>query len=659
MDGDELVVILFVVALAALLGGPILALVAWVRVRRLERLGQTPRIDTAAIGAIAQRIQALEDRIALLEQRSVPAPPRVEPVAKPPVPVPVQLPEPALRPAHAETPIASTGAIAAVNEPPAAAPAPIFSGPRPDVPPPLDLESRIAGRWMNRVGLVAVAIGVSYFLKYAIDNDWIGPAGQVAIGLLLGAGLVALGPVFLRKGFVYFADGITGLGAAVLYLSLWAAGSYYTLISQAAAFVAMIVVTAAILAIAIGRNSQRIAVIAMIGGFMTPALVSTGRDAQVVLFSYLALHNSALLALARARDWRFLEFPALAFTQLYFWAWYGRFYTSARLMSTVAFATLFFMQFAAVPVIRSRRTGSLHPEQALLLVLNAGLILLVFYETLWPEHRWLLAFATLVLAAVHLALARGVPGAGSLPQLILAGLALTYVTLAVPISLSSRWITMAWAVEAAVIMWTGLRTRLAYLRAAGFVLFGLVALRLFGQPLAAEQFLFNARFGTYLVVTAAIAASLWFAARIETERTDLEQTGWGALAVGLNLVMVVALTSEVILFYRPEVSGLAGTAGRRSVRPIDDRLAEGLSISLLWALYGSGLVFAGVRWSSQALRWQGLILLGFTTLKVFFTDLAMLRGFYRVVSSIALGVVLLVISYVYQRRVVARAPGTE
>jgi uncharacterized membrane protein len=659
MHGDELVVGLFVVALAALFGGPILALVAWVRLRRVERLLSTPRTDLASIEAVAQRIQALEDRIALLahERAVVPTPPPVEPVAE--APVPVQTPGPAVRPAGVEEPAASPAAVAAVGEPPAAAPAPIFSGPLPDVPPPLDLESRIAGRWMNRVGLVAVAIGVSYFLKYAIDNDWIGPAGQVAIGLLLGAGLVALGPVFLRKGFVYFADGITGLGAAVLYLSLWAAGSYYTLISQAAAFVAMIVVTAAILAIAIGRNSQRVAIIAMIGGFMTPALVSTGRDAQVVLFSYLALHTSALLALARARDWRFLEFPALAFTELYFWTWYGRFYTSPRLASTLAFATLFFMQFAAVPVIRSRRTGSLHPEQALLLVLNAGLILLVFYEVLWPEHRWLLAFATLALAAVHLALARGVPGAGSLPQLILAGLALTYVTLAVPISLSARWITMAWAVEAAVIMWTGLRTRLAYLRAAGFVLFGLVALSLVDEPLRAGQFLFNVRFATYLVVAAAIAASLWFAARIETERSDLEQTGWGALAVALNVVLVIALTSEVILFYRPEVSGLAATVDRWSVRPIDDRLAEGLSISLLWALYGSGLVFAGVRWSSQALRWQGLILLGFTTLKVFFTDLAMLRGFYRVVSSIALGVVLLVISYVYQRRVIARAPGTE
>ena len=653
MHGDELVVGLFILALAALLGGPILALVAWVKVRRLERTRQAGTRDpTNELRGISERLQAIEERLAEVERMRA-APPvaqHAEPMV-PPVAPRVETPQVSSTPPRVDAPPAP--ASPGVQEAAAPAPTPIFSRTVADASPetpPFDLESQIAGRWMNRIGLVTIAIGVSYFLKYAIDNDWIGPAGQVAIGLLLGAGLIALGPVFLRKGLVYFADGITGLGAAVLYLSLWAAGTYYTLISHASAFVAMIVVTAAILTIAVGRNSQRVAVMAMIGGFMTPALVSTGRDAQVVLFSYLALHNSALLVLARARDWRFLELPALAFTELYFWAWYGRFYTSLRLLSTLAFATLFFMQFAAVPVVRSRRTGSLHPEQALLLVLNAGLILLVFYQTLWPEHRWTLAFATLVLAVVHLALARAVPGGVSLPKLILAGLALTYVTLAVPISLSARWITMAWAIEAAVIMWTGFRARLEYLRTAAYVLFGFVALRLLGNPLPADEFLFNVRFGTCLVVAGAVAAALWFAAFHTDELSDLEQTGVRTLGVGLNVLMLAALTSEINLFFR---AAPGAADGLRHVQSADDRLAEGLAISLFWAIYASALVFAGVKWARQALRWQGLILLGITTLKVFFNDLAMLRGFYRIVSSVALGVVLLVISYVYQRRMMS------
>jgi uncharacterized membrane protein len=650
MHGDELVVLLIVIVagLAALVGGPILSLIAWTRVRRLER----NRCVTTPVQApvspdtlhrlqiIDDRLKALEDRLEQVEEHAATA--RVEASVIAVVPRPAVPAIETIAPSSVP-PVDETAATETVKS--TASPAPWFSE-RPPAGPTVDLESQIAGHWMNRVGLVAVAIGVSYFLKYAIDNDWIGPTGQVAIGLLIGAGLLGLGPVFLRKGFVYFADGLTGLGAAVLYLSLWAAGSYYHLVSQTVAFVAMIVVTAGILTIAVGRNSQRIAVIAMIGGFMTPALVSTGRDAQVVLFSYLALHNAALLALARTRDWRFLELPALAVTQLYFWGWFDRFYDSTRQLSTLAFATLFFGQFAALPVVRIRRTGTLHAEQQALLIANAGLMLLILHQTLWPQQKWALTFATLLLAAAHLVLARMVPGRESTPRLILAGLALTFVTLAVPIRLSARWITMAWAMEAAVIMWTGSRTGLWYLRAGGFVLFGLVALRLQINPLPADQFLFNVRFGTYLVVSAAVAVSLWFAREDLSRRSDLERSAVAVLAVGLNALMLVALTSEVMLFYEP---------GRSAADGFDHRLAEGLSISLLWALYATGLVFAGVRWSTQFVRWQGLTLVGFTTLKVFFVDLAMLRGFYRVVSSIALGVVLLVISYVYQRRLTGRA----
>lgn len=639
MQGEEFLVLLGLAAVAAIFATPILAIMAWVRVRRLERRRPPPPDQSSTVGELLERLRILELRLNQLESGATKIAPAPVAAEAPAAPVPIPVVEPV------------AGAVSAPPEPPATPPElervkpPIVTAPPPSTSS-IDLETQIAGRWMNRIGLIAVAVGMSYFLKYAIDNDWIGPAGQVAIGLLLGAGLMTLGPVFTRRGHAYFADGITGLGAVVLYLSLWAAGSYYALLSQTVVFIAMIVVTAAVLAIAVGRNSQRVAVLAMIGGFMTPILVSTGRDQQVVLFSYIALHNGAVLALARARNWRFIELPALAFTQVYFWGWFDRYYTSERVFSTLAFATLFFAEFAAVPVIRSRRAGVLHAEQALLLVVNAGLMLLALYQTLWPDWKWALTFATLALAAVHLMFARVVPASASLARLIFAGLALSLVTIAVPIRVSTRWITMAWAIEAVVIMWTGVRARLWYLRTAAYVVFALVALRLLAVPLFAEEFLFNARFATFVVVAAAVAASVWLARGLSDITTN-EQTALGILAVGFNVLVVVALTSEVSLFYR---------SAPGDVRSIDHRLAEGVTVSLLWALYSSGLVFAGVRWSRQMLRWQGLILLGLTTLKVFFVDLSMLSGFYRVMSSVAVGVILLIISFVYQRRLASRAP---
>ncbi len=325
-------------------------------------------------------------------------------------------------------------------------------------------------------------------------------------------------------------------------------------------------------------------------------------------------------------------------TQLYFFAWYDRFYTSARLTSTALFAALFFVQFSTLTTIRSRRTGTLFPEQVVLSLVNAFVLVLVLRELLWPEYRWVLAASTLALAVVYLVSARAVSsadGAGTLQaRLLFAGLALTSVTLAIPMALDGRSITIAWAVEAAVLVWTGFTARLWYLRAAALVLFALVGMRLVMFPIEATVFLWNARFGLALVTAASAGVAVACAWRWRAELSTEERPAFGALAVGINVLLVSALTAEVALYFHPStyVTGFER----------DSRLAESLTVSLLWTAYATALLTVGVRFSSALLRWQGLALFAIVTLKVFVADLSFLRGFYRIISSIALGVVLIV-----------------
>lgn len=617
----EMVAILALVLAAVLLGGPILALAAFLRVRQLE-----------------QRVARLEGRVAAT---AAPDPvPVAEPSGHSPV-VAAPAPAPAPGPAVAEPVLVA--AMAHVGHDAATARSTATPAPS-SASTTFDWEAIVAGQWLNRIGLLAVAIGVSYFLKYAIDNAWIGPRGQVAAGLLAGAGLIVWSDSLLRRGLRYFADGITALGATVLYLSLWAAASYYEIASPALAFVAMIAVTASVLAIAIGRNSQRLAVLALIGGFIAPALVSTGRDAQVVLFLYLALHNAALLVPARTRDWRVLELPAFAFTQLYFWGWYDQFYTDAAAMRTLMFAALFFTQFLVLPVLRARGTGVPRPEQGLLILANAAAFLLVLHALFWPDARWTLTLATLALAIVHLVFARFVPAAAVQARVLFAGLALTLATLVIPIRLEGQWITMAWAVEAAVLAWSGFALRIWHLRAAAYVVLLAVALRLSSGSLPAATFLWNARLATAVVVAASAIAVVWRARQSRADLSASEPVIIGVLAVAANALMLWALTLEVGLYFLD-----GGMSGQQ-----DGRLAHSLSISLLWTVYATTLVLVGARVGTAALRWQGLALFGMTTVKVFLADLGYLSGIYRIVSSIALGVVLLMVSFLYQRSIVAR-----
>ncbi len=658
MDG-EAVVLLVVVALGLVVVCPVFGIAAWVKVRRLEARARADGFD-ASQAALTRRVFALEKGIAQLESRIANLPG-----------APVRSPE--LRHAGVSTPSPAApettppeGALSA-HEQPSVAPALLSSIPAEPEPasalPPtspfseksetFNLETLIAGRWLNRIGLLAVAVGVAYFLKLTIDNRWVGPRGQVASGILLGTGLLAFSPWLLRKGYVYFADGVTGLGAAVLYLSLWAGGHYYQLFSLGVAFAAMIVVTAATCAIAVGRGSQPVALLALIGGFLTPWLVSTGGDHQVTLFTYLAVLDAGLLLLARKRDWRLIEVPAFLFTQIYFWVWCDRFYMEHKLLRTSAFAVLFFAEFAALPILRSRRTGKLHLEQVALVLLNAGWLLFALRRMLWPKQLWVLTLAVLALGAAHLLMARAVLLAGArapLARLIFAGLALTLVTIAVPVRLDGKWVTLAWAIEGAVLMWTGFRARLLHLRAAAFLLFGLVLFRLPAFPIPGGMLLLNARFAAFLTTMVCFALALWFARRNRAEVTTAERLPLGALAVAVNALLLWALSLEVYDYFTPE---RLDASPLLAARPF----ARQLALTLLWTAHATVLMVVGVRQSLTALRWQALALFGMTVVKMFFYDLADLRGVHRVVSSIALGVVLLFVSFLYQRKLKAEKQG--
>jgi len=398
----------------------------------------------------------------------------------------------------------------------------------------------------------------------------------VAIGLLCGSGLLVYSEWLRRRGYRYFSEGIAGLGAGVLYLSLYAGWSFYHLFPQAAAFAGMVVVTAAMVAVALGRDCQRLALVALVGGFLTPILLSTGKDQQVVLFTYLAVLDAGLLALARFRHWRSLEFLSFVATQVYFWGWYSSFYNDEKLGRTAAFATLFFLLFAALPVVGSRRTGTLFQGQGILVLLNAFWFLLALRAMLWPERRWALTLAVLGLAACHLGIAqtaaRPKEGETSLVRLLFAGLALTFVTLAIPIRLEGKWITMAWAVEGAVLVWSSLQSRVRFLRHAAAVLFGLVLVRLLFFPIPAERFLLNARFAAFAVAIAAAAFSLLAAKRRPAAVEPEARPFFALLGIGANVLTVWALSLEAWdLFGR-----------QRPAWGLDSELAQQLALSLLW-----------------------------------------------------------------------------
>ncbi len=312
----------------------ILAIVALSRSAGAERRWEQSRQQ------LSHRIYDLESRLLKLERQQA-------------APIREATPVPAAAPAAAAT----AAPKAATSLPPATGPAPRAEAPAMphDGDAKIGAEALFAGRWLNYIGLLALAVAAAFFLKYAFDNGWIGPAGRVGIGLAIGGALYPLSHRVLRRGLAVFSEGLVGLGAAILFLSIWAGWHYYLLFPQPAPFAMMVGVTVATAIIAAGRRSQRIAVLAAVGGALTPALVSTGANAELALFAYLTALAAGFLALAWKYDWRGLAPLLFAAAQLYFWGWFIAFYRQDEMAATLAFATVFFVLFAARSVLRRSR----------------------------------------------------------------------------------------------------------------------------------------------------------------------------------------------------------------------------------------------------------------------------------------------------------------
>jgi uncharacterized membrane protein len=630
---------LAVLAVILVIITPILAISAFIRVQQvMDQLRSCPLQNLVArLSALEQRLTALEKSVA--SRPAVPAtPPILEPSpAAPPLsakPVPPPAPKETPKPREVPLPPPQFNVLAA----------PPLHSSQAKTSSSLDLETLIGGRWLNRIGIVALIGAVTFFLKYAFDNNWIGPSGRVAIGILLGAAMLPWSHWLLRRGYSYFSEGIAGLGAAVLYLSIWAGCQYYALYSRDVGFVAMIIITAGMAAVALGRDSQRIALLSLFGGFLTPLLLSTGKDQQVVLFTYVLILGGALLVIDARRDWRSLAPISFLLSQLYFWGWYSEFYKPIKLERTVLFATFFFLLYAALPVLRAIKLSRLDTLDLLLVLANSFAYLAALYDMLWPKDRWPLTLFVLALSAGHLVVSRLIPppkpGESPLTQLLLAGLALTFATLAIPIRLDGKWITLAFAVEGTILVWTGFRSMTTFLRAAGYFLFVLSALRLFLLQLPAPRFFFNERFATYAVVIACFAAVLYAAREHGSSVSHDELTALGGFAVAINVFSLIALSLELWDHF-----------GRHAGLGIDSGLAQHLSLSLLWTAYASALIILGVKRQSALLRWQALALFGLVVVKVFVYDSSYLERFYRIVSFFILGLVLLVVSFLYTRKV--------
>jgi uncharacterized membrane protein len=656
MESFAIFLVLIPVALIAL---PIVAIVT-ANSRATQLRGE--------MNDLINRLRYLEARLESLAQRAGAQGEAPMQAAQQTVVPPVA---PAVRPAEAAVSPPSAPAFMAAPAPLApAAPvaAPQFRSVEPDAAgDSRSLESRIGSQWFNRIGILAVLIGVAWFLKLAFDNHWIGPLGRVMIGLLAGAALIVWSLRFQKRGYAIFSYSLKAIGSGTLYLSLWAAFQLYALVPAGVAFGAMIAVTAFNGYMAWIEDAELLALYAIAGGLSTPLLVSTGGNHEVVLFTYLLMLDLAVLVLVALRPWSRLLFASFVGTVIFIFGWWNTFYTQDQAARTAVFLCCFFIPFALAPRLAKIKLdpgGSFEAWDGLvsylLPVANAGLGFLGFYSLLSPAAAdWAGPWLAVAFAAFYLLLMR-LPASGILHEGVptLAALHLTtaivFLTIAIPLKTHGRWMTIGWLVEGAVLLWVSQRARSMLLRAFALIstILGLGSLLIVNPP-AATRPIFNERFGTYCVAIAVCAFIAWTARKSRDEQEPNLLMHWPNLAavavLAVNFLILIAVSLEIHSYW-----WLQRWRGDWRLRGNwhlmhDYMVYAQFSYSAFFMLFGAVLLAIGFAKRSAFLRWQALILLAATVAKVFLVDVSQLSKGLRILSFIGLGVLLLCVSYVYQR----------
>jgi len=279
------------------------------------------------------------------------------------------------------------------------------SAPPPLLPPPpsqINWEQFLGVKLFMWVGGFALFLAVAFALKYSFDQGWISPPVRVGSGIVLGIGLILGGLRIPRERYAVTAHTFCAAGVLVLYASIFAAHAFYRLIeSNTLTFGLMAIVTAAAFTIAVKRDAQVVAVLGLLGGFLTPPLLSTGVDRAFGLFSYVALLDIGLLAVAMRKRWHYLALLGAFCTVLTEFAWTGKFFEDAKIHTAIGIYLAFVVLFTVGLAFAAKRNLDNAWTWAAALLPPSAAFLFAF-SLLGSRHREIAAQPGLLFSFVFL-----------------------------------------------------------------------------------------------------------------------------------------------------------------------------------------------------------------------------------------------------------------
>jgi len=550
--------------------------------------------------------------------------------------------------------------------------------------PAQDLEQWFGQRGLLVVGVVALLAAGGFFLKYAFDRHWISPLLRSLLAIAVGAGVAAWGDQRVRKGMRRYGASLIGAGAGLVYLGLWAAAGPYALVDRRAGVLLLAASTVAVTLFALHHEIEGLAIWALAGAYLAPALLPPPVPDQQAFLGYLEVVGIGTAVLAYTQTWR-RTFNLALFGYLIL----------AATGAADALQTPLGGWFIAAGALLTLHVTQQHtwPEARLGVVLVAWMILgasfdyrptdhdvtlwlglgaafavaaLLWWQQLTPDPFAVpgetleaaaerLLFLSTPFALLLLARAAGPQLLEPRPGLLPAVLGATYLAagwtrrtaslLVMGFALVALACVVQWSSTVTALCWTGLAlAALAAVRwadrpGARVVAVGLAALAGLDLLLIAVRYrrgaapVFSALWALALyasIAATAVAARAW---RAPAAPAAWERRGAEAFWVLCGAATLVGGSIQLARFF-----------GRQAT------LAGDLALSVWWLVYAGALVQLGFRLNRKDVRSAGLAVAAGAALKIVLYDLSTLEALYRVAVFFVLALIALAVAYAYNRR---------
>lgn len=379
----------------------------------------------------------------------------------------------------------------------------------------------IKDNFLTIVGIVTLVLGIGYFVKYAIDQNWINETFRVLIGIFLGLSIIGIAHR-IRKNFEVFSSILIGGGISVLYFTLTIAFREYQIFSQNITFVLLTVVTLFSIVLALIYKRQVLAIFSIIGGFCAPLMISTGESNFIFLFSYLALLNIGMLYMSWRKNWQIISFIAFVFSAVYSLVWIN----DSKTINQALFFVIFYLIFQAASLFNYISKKEFTAWNSVLMVVNTIVSVVFISLALQLKH---VGTTSLLFGVFNVLFALYIYKTN--PHKILyntlIGLAISLITTAIALELDANYVAICFAIESTLLLFLWKKSHENIFKVFFIVLFPFVLIAIcinwFAYYEATEHLsvIFNPVFATSFIVAICSLLNIYLMQDFETEERFL------------------------------------------------------------------------------------------------------------------------------------------